>query len=516
MIRTPIRTVLVANRGEIALRVIRACRETGRRSVAIYTDIDSEAPHVRAADDAVQVRSYLDIEAVVAAAQSVDADAVHPGYGFLSERAAFAEALERAEIRLVGPTAAVMERMGRKDAAREIAVAAGVPVVPSYPMTDPRVATSLELPYPVLVKAAAGGGGKGMRIVRRPEEYADAVTAARREAASAFGDDTLLVEKYVEHGRHIEVQVLADGYGNVVHLHERDCSTQRRHQKVLEEAPAPTISDGVRRQVTASGGRPGARGGVRQRRHRRVPARHRHRRGLLPGDEHPAPGRAPRHRGHHRHRPGAGPARRRGRGAAAVPPGRHHGHGPRDRGAGLRRGLLRRLPAAGGPGGPGALAGRRASGPGAGERPGRRHVVRPDARQDHRPRPRPRDGPTRAGRGPRPHRHPGADHQHRVPAGAGGERGVPARDDRHRVAGHRGGRAARPRRAPGLRRVGPGPARGGHRDGAPVPGRRLADRRDARADGRRAGRDRAGRSRVGSASATTRSGSCPRRTTSRC
>ena len=252
MIRTPIRTVLVANRGEIALRVIRACRETGRRSVAIYTDIDSEAPHVRAADDAVQVRSYLDIEAVVAAAQSVDADAVHPGYGFLSERAAFAEALERAEIRLVGPTAAVMEKMGRKDAAREIAVAAGVPVVPSYPMTDPRVATSLELPYPVLVKAAAGGGGKGMRIVRRPEEYADAVTAARREAASAFGDDTLLVEKYVEHGRHIEVQVLADGYGNVVHLHERDCSTQRRHQKVLEEAPAPTISDGVRRQVTAS------------------------------------------------------------------------------------------------------------------------------------------------------------------------------------------------------------------------------------------------------------------------
>ena len=242
MQRRPIHTVLVANRGEIALRVIRACRETGRRSVAIYTDIDHDAPHVRAADDAVQVRSYLDIEAVVAAAQSVDADAVHPGYGFLSERAAFAEALEAVEIRLVGPTAAVMDAMGRKDAAREIAVKAGVPVVP----------TGENAPFPVLVKAAAGGGGKGMRIVRKAEEYDEAVAAAKREALSAFGDDTILVEKFVERGRHIEVQVLADHHGNVVHLHERDCSTQRRHQKVLEEAPAPTISDAVRRLVTES------------------------------------------------------------------------------------------------------------------------------------------------------------------------------------------------------------------------------------------------------------------------
>jgi 3-methylcrotonyl-CoA carboxylase alpha subunit/acetyl-CoA/propionyl-CoA carboxylase biotin carboxyl carrier protein len=241
-VRRPIRTVLVANRGEIALRVIRACRETGRRSVAIYTDIDSEAPHVAAADDAVHVRSYLDIGAVVAAAQAVDADAVHPGYGFLSERAAFAVALEEAEIRLVGPTAAVMDQMGRKDAAREIAVRAGVPVVPQGDRAT----------FPVLVKAAAGGGGKGMRIVRRAEDFDEAVAAAQREALSAFGDDTMLVEKYVEHGRHIEVQVLADGYGNVVHLHERDCSTQRRHQKVLEEAPAPTISDAVRRLVTDS------------------------------------------------------------------------------------------------------------------------------------------------------------------------------------------------------------------------------------------------------------------------
>ena len=183
---------------------------------------------------------------MVAAAVAVGADAVHPGYGFLSERAAFARAVEKAGLTLVGPTADVMDRMGRKDAAREIAVEAGVPVIPSYDGTaDPAT-----FDFPVLVKAAAGGGGKGMRIVRSAGEYAAAVASAQREASSAFGDDTILVEKYVEHGRHIEVQVLADHHGNVVHLFERDCSTQRRHQKVLEEAPAPTISEAVRRTVT--------------------------------------------------------------------------------------------------------------------------------------------------------------------------------------------------------------------------------------------------------------------------
>jgi len=247
-----VHTVLVANRGEIALRVIRACRETGRRSVAIHTELDREAPHVRAADTALTVPSYLDIDAVVAAAREARADAVHPGYGFLSERTEFAAALEAAGIRLVGPPAAVMAKMGRKDAAREIAIAAGVPVVPSYELDGGQALAATDVAFPVLVKAAAGGGGKGMRIVHRPEDLADAIAAARREAASAFGDDTILVEKYVEHGRHIEVQVLADGFGEVVHLYERDCSTQRRHQKVLEEAPAPTIDDRVRRLVTAS------------------------------------------------------------------------------------------------------------------------------------------------------------------------------------------------------------------------------------------------------------------------
>ncbi len=250
-----IRTVLVANRGEIALRVIRACRALGLRSVAIHTDLDREAPHVRAADDLVRVESYLDIDAVVAAARATSADAIHPGYGFLSERAAFARAVEAAGITLVGPSADVMDLMGRKDAAREVAVAAGVPVVPIAELSGGDGAIATQRPdksvgFPVLVKAAAGGGGKGMRVVRSAEEYDDAVAAAKREALSAFGDDTILVEKYVEHGRHIEVQVIADAHGTVLHLFERDCSTQRRHQKVIEEAPAPTISAEVRARVT--------------------------------------------------------------------------------------------------------------------------------------------------------------------------------------------------------------------------------------------------------------------------
>ena len=241
-------TLLIANRGEIALRVIRTARELGIRTVAIFTDLDLHAPHVRAADEALPVSGYLDVDAVVAAARTAGADAIHPGYGFLSERAVFARAVAEAGITLVGPSADVMDAMGRKDAAREIAVQAGVPVVPSYSLDTPVA----DLAFPVLVKAAAGGGGKGMRVVRSAGEYDEALAAARREARSAFGDDTMLIERYVERGRHIEVQVLADTHGNVVHLFERDCSTQRRHQKVLEEAPAPTISDEVRAQVTGA------------------------------------------------------------------------------------------------------------------------------------------------------------------------------------------------------------------------------------------------------------------------
>jgi acetyl-CoA/propionyl-CoA carboxylase, biotin carboxylase, biotin carboxyl carrier protein len=243
-----IRKVLVANRGEIALRVFRTCARLDIRTVAVHTDADIDAPHAHAADEAVRVDSYLDIDAVVAAAVSVGADAIHPGYGFLSERSAFARAVDAAGLLLVGPSADVMDAMGRKDHARAVARRAGVPIVPSYDAA----ADPASFAYPVLVKAAAGGGGKGMRTVCSAGEYADALAAATREARSAFGDDAMLVEKYVESGRHIEVQVLGDVHGSVVHLFERDCSTQRRHQKVLEEAPAPTITADLRDRITAA------------------------------------------------------------------------------------------------------------------------------------------------------------------------------------------------------------------------------------------------------------------------
>ena len=253
----PFGTLLVANRGEIAIRVIRSAKAMGLRTVAVYSDADRESPHVRAATTAVHLgptpaaESYLSIEALLRAAASSGAEAVHPGYGFLSERADFARAVTEAGLLFVGPDADVMDRMGRKDHAREIAVRAGVPVVPSWEI-GPGAVPSDAMSFPVLVKAAAGGGGKGMRVVRSADELADAVAAAKREAAAAFGDDTILVEKYVEHGRHVEVQVLGDHHGHVVHLFERDCSTQRRHQKVLEEAPAPTIDAGLRARMTAA------------------------------------------------------------------------------------------------------------------------------------------------------------------------------------------------------------------------------------------------------------------------
>jgi len=259
----PYASLLVANRGEIAMRILHAARGAGLRTVAVYSDADRTAPHVREADTAVRLgpapaaQSYLSIDAVLSAALVSGAEAVHPGYGFLSERAEFARAVADAGLVFVGPSAEVIAAMGRKDHARAIAERAGVPVVPHVELSlagdvlgSPGSDNSVV--YPVLVKAAAGGGGKGMRIVREPGELSAAIQAARREAATAFGDDTLLVERYVEHGRHVEVQVLGDAHGNVVHLFERDCSVQRRHQKVIEEAPAPTISAAVRDRLTAA------------------------------------------------------------------------------------------------------------------------------------------------------------------------------------------------------------------------------------------------------------------------
>ncbi|MGZ8768709.1 acetyl/propionyl/methylcrotonyl-CoA carboxylase subunit alpha [Aeromicrobium sp.] len=251
--QTSFQSVLIANRGEIALRIIRACREAGLRSIAVYSDADRHAPHVREADDAVHIgptaaaESYLNIDCILEAACKSGAGAIHPGYGFLSERSEFARAVTAAGLVFIGPDADVMDSMGRKDSARAIAEKAGVPVNPRYDEDDVPADA-----YPVLVKAAAGGGGKGMRVVREAGELDAAIAASRREAASAFGDDTLLIERYVEQGRHIEVQVMADNHGNVVHLFERDCSTQRRHQKVIEEAPAPNLPPSVRDTLHSS------------------------------------------------------------------------------------------------------------------------------------------------------------------------------------------------------------------------------------------------------------------------
>ncbi|HWG24318.1 acetyl/propionyl/methylcrotonyl-CoA carboxylase subunit alpha [Actinospica sp.] len=243
-------SILIANRGEIALRVIRTARAMGIRTVAVYSDADIRSPHVTAADVAVRLgpapatESYLNVAAVLGAAREAGADAVHPGYGFLSENAGFAQACQKAGLTFVGPPAEVISALGRKDAARELAEQADVPVLRAY-----RAAEVPQDVFPVLVKAASGGGGKGMRIVRAPAELPDALQAAEREAESAFGDGTVLVERYLEHGRHVEVQILADGHGNVVHLGERDCSVQRRHQKVVEESPAPTISPELRERL---------------------------------------------------------------------------------------------------------------------------------------------------------------------------------------------------------------------------------------------------------------------------
>jgi acetyl-CoA carboxylase biotin carboxylase subunit len=248
--------LLVANRGEIAVRIIRACREAGIESVAVYSDADAGALHVRIADRAERVgpappvESYLNIPALVAAARRSGADAVHPGYGFLSERAAFARACEEAGLVFVGPPADVIDRMGSKIAARALMDAAGVPVVPGATpddQTDTGILSAAKaIGYPVLIKASAGGGGKGMRLARSEADAADAIPSARREAQTAFGDGTLYIERLIERPRHVEMQVFGDAHGNIVHLFERECSLQRRHQKVIEESPSPALTPATR------------------------------------------------------------------------------------------------------------------------------------------------------------------------------------------------------------------------------------------------------------------------------
>jgi acetyl-CoA carboxylase biotin carboxylase subunit len=256
------RKVLVANRGEIALRVIRACRELGITSVAVYSDADARAVHVREADEAVHIgpapssESYLVGDRIIAAAKATGATAIHPGYGFLSEREWFARAVRDAGLIFVGPPAEAIAAMGSKTAARQLAIKAGTPVVPgtTSPLRDADEAreTAARFGYPVLLKAAAGGGGKGMRVVRQESEIASALESAKREAKNAFGDDAVYVEKYIEKPRHVEIQVLGDTHGTMLHLGERECSVQRRHQKMIEEAPSVAVTPELRARMGAA------------------------------------------------------------------------------------------------------------------------------------------------------------------------------------------------------------------------------------------------------------------------
>ncbi|MBX9642588.1 MAG: acetyl/propionyl/methylcrotonyl-CoA carboxylase subunit alpha, partial [Novosphingobium sp.] len=252
-------TLLIANRGEIACRIIRTAREMGIRTVAVYSDADARALHVRQADEAVHIgpsparESYLVGDKIIAAAKASGAEAIHPGYGFLSENAAFAQAVIDAGLIWVGPKPASIEAMGLKDAAKALMQAAGVPVTPGYMGADQDPAVLAgeagKIGYPVLIKAVAGGGGKGMRLVEQAADFADSLASCQREASASFGNAHVLIEKYILSPRHIEVQVFGDSHGNVVHLFERDCSLQRRHQKVIEEAPAPGMDEATRAAV---------------------------------------------------------------------------------------------------------------------------------------------------------------------------------------------------------------------------------------------------------------------------
>ncbi|MEV4678064.1 MULTISPECIES: acetyl/propionyl/methylcrotonyl-CoA carboxylase subunit alpha [Actinomadura] len=249
-------SVLVANRGEIAVRVFRTLRRLGVRSVAVHTDADAGARHVREADEALRIPSYLDIDAVIAAARDSGASAVHPGYGFLAENTAFARACGEAGLVFIGPPAAAIEAMGDKIRAKRTVAAAGVPVVPGRDepgLSDAELeAAALEVGLPVLLKPSAGGGGKGMRLVRDAADLPEAIASARREARGSFGDDTLLAERFVANPRHIEIQVFADAHGGAVHLGERECSLQRRHQKIIEEAPSPLLDEASRARMGAA------------------------------------------------------------------------------------------------------------------------------------------------------------------------------------------------------------------------------------------------------------------------
>ena len=251
--------VLIANRGEIAVRIIRACRNMGIRSVAIYSKEDKDSLHVQLADQRICIgegparNSYLNMERIVTAALNMGADAIHPGFGFLSENAEFVRVCEKHGLTFIGPSAEVIDSMGNKSHARKTMMEAGVPVVPGTkePVYDAQTGEKLaeEIGYPVMIKASSGGGGKGMRVAKNPEEFEFQFNMAQRESANAFGDDTMYIERFVENPRHVEIQVIADTFGNVAALGERDCSVQRNHQKLIEESPSPAISEETRQKM---------------------------------------------------------------------------------------------------------------------------------------------------------------------------------------------------------------------------------------------------------------------------
>lgn len=251
--------ILIANRGEIAVRIIRACREMGIKTVAVYSEADRDALHTLLADEAICIGpapstdSYLNMEQILTACVVMKADAIHPGFGFLSENARFAELCEKCNIRFIGPSAAVIHKMGNKSEARRTMIDAGIPVVPGsrepvYTVEE-GLKTARKIGFPVMIKASSGGGGKGMRVSKSEEDFESNFQNAQMESVKGFSDNTMYIERFVEHPRHIEFQILADRYGNVIHLGERDCSIQRRHQKVLEEAPSAAISDELRSRM---------------------------------------------------------------------------------------------------------------------------------------------------------------------------------------------------------------------------------------------------------------------------
>jgi len=251
--------ILIANRGEIALRIIRACKELGIKTVAVHSDVDSESLHVKLADESICIgpapsaKSYLNMKSIISAAEVTDADAIHPGYGFLSENAEFAEICNNCGLTFIGPTAENMRLMGDKISARQTVTKAGVPILPGTKdgvhTAEEAIRIAGEIGYPIIIKATAGGGGRGMKVVHSPASLANAFAAARSEAQAGFGNPEVYIEKFCERPRHVEIQIMADKHGNVIHLGERDCSIQRRHQKLIEEAPCPVLSPALRKKM---------------------------------------------------------------------------------------------------------------------------------------------------------------------------------------------------------------------------------------------------------------------------